>query len=121
MLRGLLRDAHGSALDFDAREGTDAAVAVAVVGPERKAHEVFVFARGAEAKSAVVDYLDGLLHEVIGKGRNPDAGYYLPLAWTPRDYDGMVVWVRGEVRDYLAEAEAARLLGEEPPPRGVRN
>ena len=120
VLRGLLRDCHGDGLDVDGREGDAAALVAVVIGPERKAHEVFVFGRGEDAKSTVVDYLDGLLGEVIGKEHNPERGFHLPLDWTPRDYDGHVVWVRGEVRDYLAEEEAAKLLGEEPLPRALR-
>ena len=119
-LRGALRDSYGAGLDVDGREGQGAAMLVAVVGPARRAHEILVFARGDDAKAVAVDYLDGLLAEIVGEGRGPDAGYFLPLGWAPRDYDGHVVWVRGEVRDYLAEEEAARLLGEPAPPRAVR-
>lgn len=119
-LRGHLRDAYGAQLEVDGRLGADAALLAAVIGPERKAHEILVFARGDDAKAVAIDYLDGLLAEIVGAGHGPDEGYYLPLGWAPRDYDGEVVWVRGEVRDYLAEEEAARLLGEEPPPRAVR-
>lgn len=119
-LRGHLRDAYGAQLEVDGRLGAAAACLAAVVGPERKAHEILVFARGKDAKAVAIDYLDGLLKEIVGARHDPDAGYYLPLGWAPRDYDGEVVWVRGEVRDYLAEEEAARLLGEEPPPRAVR-
>ncbi|OGQ17046.1 MAG: hypothetical protein A2138_05870 [Deltaproteobacteria bacterium RBG_16_71_12] len=120
VVRGLLRDSHGAALDIDGREGSDAALLAAVLGTERAAHEVLVFVRGQGAKEAALDYLDGLLDEVVGKQHDPAHGYYLPLDWAPRDYDGHVVWVRGEVRDYPAEEEAARLLGMAPPPRAVR-
>ncbi|MBI1948084.1 MAG: hypothetical protein HYS27_20505 [Deltaproteobacteria bacterium] len=117
---GLLRDCHGQALDADGREGDAAALMVASIGPERAAHEVLVFARGEGAKEVALDYLDGLLDEIVGKQHDPAHGFYLPLDWTPRDYDRHVVWVRGEVRDYLAEEEAAKLLGEPAPPRAVR-
>lgn len=120
MVRGLLRDSHGGTFDVDGRAGDGAAQVVAVIGPERAAHEVHVFARGADAKETVLDYLDGLLGEIIGNEHDPAHGHYLPLDWTPRDYDTHVVWVRGEVRDYLAEEEAAKLLGEEPAPRAAR-
>ncbi len=120
MVRGLLMDCHGAALDVDGREGDQAALVVAVLGPERAAHEVHVFVRGEGAKDAALDYLDGLLGEIVGKQHDPAHGYHLPLDWTPRDYDGHTVWVRGEVRDYLAEEGAAKLLGEDPPARAAR-
>jgi hypothetical protein len=98
------------------RTGANAAVAIAVVGTERRAHEVFVFARGPGKGldgplGACVDVLDGLLKELIG-----DDDAFLPLDWEGRPFDGGVVFVRGEVRDYLAEREAAKLLGEDMPP-----
>lgn len=120
-LRGALRDQWGAELDMDGREGNDATLLSAALGPATRAHEISVFARGAEAKALALDYLDGLLAEIVGEGHGPDAGYFLPLGWAPRDFDGEVVWVRGEVRDYRAEEEAARLLGEEAPPRAVRS
>lgn len=120
VVRGLLRDCHGQAIDIDGREGSNAAVVAAVIGPERAAHEVLVFVRGDGAKEAALDYLDGLLDEIVGKQHDPAHGFLLPLDWRPRDYDRHVVWVRGEVRDYLAEEAAAKLLGEEPQPRAVR-
>ncbi len=108
-------------VDDDVADGNEAldggaAVAIAVVGTERRAHEVFVFARGRGTGldgplGACVDVLDGLLRELVG---SDDA--YLPLDWEGRPFDGGVVFVRGEVRDYLAEREAAKLLGEDMPP-----
>jgi len=106
----------GHSLEVGGRTGPGAAVAIAVVGTERRAHEVFVFARGKGTGldgplGACVDVLDGLLRELVG---SDDA--YLPLDWEGRPFDGGVVFVRGEVRDYLAEREAAKLLGEDMPP-----
>lgn len=122
-------DAHGidEALDVDAMVGRAAAVVVAVVGTARRAHELFVFARAPEADddgavprplAVVVDYLDGVLDELVG---NDDA--FLPLDWEGRrwkhDGDDVIVFVRGEVRDYIAEEEAAKLLEEDAPPRAI--
>lgn len=106
----------GHTLEVGGRVGRSAAMAIAVVGTERRAHEVFVFARGTGAGlegplAACVDLLDGLLLQLIG---HDDA--FLPLDWEGRPFDGGVVFVRGEVRDYLAEREAALLLGEDMPP-----
>lgn len=106
----------GHTLEVGGRTGRSAAVAIAVVGTERRAHEVFVFARGPGAGldgplGAAVDVLDGLLEHLIG-----DDDVFLPLDWEGRPFDGGVVFVRGEVRDYLAEREAAKLLGEPMPP-----
>jgi hypothetical protein len=114
-------------LDVDALTGPRAAIAVAVVGTARRAHEVFVFARGATGNAqnvldgplgVVVDYLDGILDELVGAD---DA--FLPLDWEGRPFKHQrgpcVVFVRGEVRDYLAEDEAARLLQEDPAPRAI--
>ncbi|MCC7073101.1 MAG: hypothetical protein IT383_17395 [Deltaproteobacteria bacterium] len=120
LVRGLLHDSHGGTFDVDGREGENAALVAAVIGPEHAAHEVQVFVRGAGAKEAALDYLDGLLGEIIGKEHDPAHGYHLPLDWTPRDYEEHVVWVKGEVRDYKAEEAAAKLLGEAPPPRATR-
>lgn len=106
----------GHSLEVGGRAGAGAAIAIAVVGTERRAHEVFVFARGRGEGldgplGACVDVLDGLLQELIG-----DDEAFLPLDWEGRPFDGGVVFVRGEVRDYLAEREAAKLLGEDMPP-----
>jgi hypothetical protein len=40
----------------------------------------------------------------------------LPLDWEGRPFERGVVFVRGEVRDYVAERQAAMLLQEEAPP-----
>jgi hypothetical protein len=106
----------GHSLEVGGRTGANAAIAIAVVGTERRAHEVFVFARGPGTGldgplGTCVDVLDGLLQELIG-----DDDAFLPLDWEGRPFDGGVVFVRGEVRDYLAEREAAKLLGEDMPP-----
>jgi hypothetical protein len=121
-------DLHGvdEALDIDAMTGRGAAVAVAVVGTARRAHEVFVFARVRDdgdatlprALAVVVDYIDGVLEELVGAD---DA--FLPLDWEGRswthDGDDVTVFVRGEVRDYVAEEGAAKLLQEDAPPRAI--
>ncbi len=120
---GALRERHGRAaaqgLAVDGRAGPGAAALCARLGDDRKAHEVFVFARGDGAVDRAVDYLDGLVAEIDETG-GPDAGFFLPLDWEGRPFDDEVVFVRGEVRDYAAEAEAARLLGEAAPARGLR-
>jgi hypothetical protein len=110
------------ALDADAMVGAAAAVAVVVVGTARRAHELFVFVRGDGDDldgplGVAVDYLDALLDE---RGGDDDA--FLPLDWEGRPYEGAadgVVFVRGEVRDYLAEEDAAKLLEEAPPTRAI--
>jgi hypothetical protein len=110
------------ALDADAMIGAAAAVAVVVVGTARRAHELFVFVRGDGDDldgplGVAVDYLDALLRE---RGGDDDA--LLPLDWEGRPYEGAadgVVFVRGEIRDYLAEEDAAKLLDEEPPTRAI--
>jgi len=138
-LRRALRERHADrlgvdergvalALDVDAMTGQRAAVAVVVTGTVRRAHEVFAFTRATDPHDGdaglegplgvVVDYLDGLLDELIAA----DDGF-LPLDWEGRPYsDGgrrVAVFVRGEVRDYVAEEEAARLLQEEPLARAI--
>lgn len=101
----------------DARTGPRAAWVGAAVPEGRRVHEVEVFARDVDgegldgALGVVLDYLAEIVPAL-------DEGY-LPLDWEGRPYDGGVVFVRGEVRDYEAEAQAAALLGEEPPPRVV--
>jgi hypothetical protein len=124
-------DPHGvaEALDVDATVGRAAAVVVAVVGTARRAHEVFVFARAPNgevddddeiprALAIVVDYLDGVLDQLVG---SDDA--FLPLDWEGRPWkhagNDVVVFVRGEVRDYVAEQEAATLLEEDAPARAI--
>jgi len=108
-----LRARHGAdvALRAVVRTGTDAgtraALAVVVLGDDRRAHELFAFARGADSADVVVDVLDAVVREAVA-----DDDAFLPLDWEGRPYDGGVVFVRGEVRDYLAEDEAGRLLGE---------
>lgn len=102
----------------DARTGPRAAWIGAAVPAGSRVHEVEVFARDVDgelldgALGVVVDYLQAVVAEMDG-----DA--YLPLDWEGRPYGDAVVFVRGEVRDYDAEEQAARLLGEDPPPRVV--
>lgn len=116
-----LRQISGTTVTVDGRSGPAAVVVLAVLPVGRRAHEVFVFTRGAPGSGAherAIDYLGGLVEEMARKG-GPAKGYHLPLDWEGRPYDGDVVFVRGEVRDYAAEEEAARLLEEPPPPRGL--
>ncbi len=119
-------DAHGAdeALDVDAMVGPEAAIVVCVVGTARRAHELYVFTRSRAgggldgALGIAIDYIDGVLEEAIG---SEDA--FLPLDWEGRPFDvdgeSCVVFVRGEVRDYVAEEAAAVLLGEEQAPRAI--
>jgi hypothetical protein len=116
-----LLERHGAALaarglTVQARAGSAAAVLLAVLPDGRRSHELFVFARGEGGLDRAVDYLDGLVGELAKKGA---ARRLLPLDWEGRPFDGDVVFVRGELRDYAAEEEAAKLLGEPPPPRGL--
>jgi hypothetical protein len=113
-----LRERYGAAVRVSGREGAEAVAICAVLGDDRHAHEVMVFARGEGAHDLAVDYLDGLIDEISTKG-GPGDGRYLSLDWEGRPFDGEVVFVRGEVRDYVAEAEAAKLLGEAAPRRGL--
>lgn len=109
-------------LRIEGRSGPTAAALVAIVGDDRRAHELFVFARGTDALDRCVDYLDGIIDELIRDDDDDDDDEherFLPLDWEGRPYDGGVVFVRGEVRDYFAEEEAARLLGEPVPRRGL--
>ncbi len=106
------------AVRVEGRRGAKAAVVVAIVGDERRAHELFVFARGPtgeEAFDRVIDYVDGVVDE-LARGKEER---FLPLDWEGRTYANDVVFVRGEVRDYLAEEQAAELLGEPAPVRGL--
>ena len=64
--------------------------------------------------ATAVDVVDGILQGVVGRD---DA--FVPLDWEGRAYEGGVVFVRGEVRDYVAEEAAAALLGEALPPRAI--
>lgn len=116
-----LRRVAGTELAVQGRTGPNAVVVLAALPAGRRTHEVFVFTRGAPgggAQDRALDYLGGLVEELTRKG-GPDEGYHLPLDWEGRPYDGNLVFVRGEVRDYAAEEEAARLLEEPPPPRGL--
>ncbi len=106
----------GSSLRVGATLGNGAAMAIAVAGHARRSHEVFVFARGSGdgldgPLAACVDVLDALVGSVVG-----DDDAFLPLDWEGRPFERGVVFVRGEVRDYVAERQAAMLLQEEAPP-----
>ncbi len=125
-LVGALRDRYGDTLDVDGSTGSRAAWLVCTLPASRTVHEVTVFARandGGSALDRVTDYLDGVLHEMHARttARTPEHGYFLPLDFQGRPFAGGVVFVRGEVRDYAAEALAAQLLGEALPLRRVRS
>lgn len=109
---------HGLTLTLHGRRGPRAVVLCAVLPESRRSHEVFVFARGQRAEERAIDALDGLMQAIARTG-GPAHGHHLPLDWEGRPYDGDVIFVRGEVRDYLAEEEAARLLEEPAPPRAL--
>lgn len=121
LLRSNLERALGkrvAAVRVEGRQGAKAAVVVAIVGDERRAHELFVFARGPtgdEALDRCIDYVDGVVEE-LSRAKEER---FLPLDWEGRPYANDVVFVRGEVRDYLAEEQAAELLGEPAPIRGL--
>lgn len=109
---------HKTALHVEGKQGAKAAVVCAVVGDERRAHELFVFARAPTASDALdrcIDYLDGVIRELVRGGEQR----FLPLDWEGRPFAGAIVYVRGEVRDYLAEEQAAQLLGEPVPARAL--
>lgn len=108
-------------LRVEGKTGAKAACVVAMLGTERRAHELFVFTRaptGDEALDRCIDYLDGIIDELAGATDER----FLPLDWEGRPYahEHAIVFVRGEVRDYVAEEQAAALLGEPVPPRGLR-
>lgn len=107
-----------AAVRVEGLQGTKAAVVVAIVGNERRAHELFVFARGPTGEEALdrcIDYLDGVVDELARTNEE----LFLPLDWEGRPYANDVVFVRGEVRDYGAEEQAATFLGEPAPVRGL--
>ena len=117
-IRDALLDAHADALgDEDtlaihARTGPRCGWLRARVGPPRHPHEFELFTRDVDgdgldgALGVLVDYIDGVLTEYFDGGREAGLG----LGFHPRDYDGVVVWGRSEVRDLDAEAEADRWL-----------
>lgn len=113
-----LTERHGLPLVLHGRCGPQACVLCAVTPAGRRSHEIFVFARGRGAEERATDALDGLVQQLARTG-GPERGYHLPLDWEGRPWDHDVVFVRGEVRDYPAEEEAARLLEEPPPPRAL--
>jgi hypothetical protein len=121
-----LRERHGASLrpgetlDIGARTGKRAAELACMVGTERRAHEVVLFVRNVDgegidgALGVLVDYLDAILEELAGSD-----DHYLPLDDEGRPYEKHVVFVRGIVRDYVAEEAAAKLLDEPAPPRAL--
>jgi hypothetical protein len=110
--------APATPVHVEGRHGAKAAVLVAVIGAERHAHELFVFSRapvGVHAMSRCIDYLDGIVKELARSHEKR----FLPLDWEGRPYAGGIVFVRGEVRDYVAEEPAAQLLDEAAPARAL--
>jgi hypothetical protein len=117
-LNDALNERHGPGLDagehirLEARLGPRAAWILARVGTDQRAFEMELFARevsGEELEGALgvlVDWLDGALGEWLAAGREGWVG----LDWDRRELDGVSLWVRGELRDYEAEALADRLL-----------
>jgi hypothetical protein len=130
---------------FGASIGRGAALAVAVCGDDDRAFEVFVFVRGAldgadgsidgsvdsgdddaprppwsldGALGVAVDILDAVVGDVVkalvaGDTSGP------PLDWHYREVDGHDTFVRGELRKYALEEQAAALLGDPVPPRAL--
>ena len=120
-LRATWRKRHGPDLELAAQTGTGAAAVVVVVGTWQRAHEVFVFTRGAGAGldgplGAAVDVADRLLLRLLA---GEELRALLPLDWEGQEDQAGVVFVRGELRSYSAEEEAAALLDEEAPPRAL--
>ncbi len=117
--------ASGVSVAFDGVIGPGAALAVAVCGDDDRAVEVFVFVRAPAghdddgvAFDVAVDLLDVVVTDVAAafvRGDNDGP----PLDWRPRRVDGFDTFVRGELRRYALEEEAARLLGEPPLPRAL--
>lgn len=108
----------GTAVHVEGKQGPKAAVVCVVIGGERRAHELFVFARAptsSEALDRCIDYVDGVVRELARAGEER----FLPLDWEGRPFGDAIVYVRGEVRDYLAEEQAAALLGEPVPARAL--
>jgi hypothetical protein len=123
-LRTTWRKKHGPDLELKATSGAAAAAVVVVAGTLHRAHEIFVFARGPKGRRAgldgplatVVDVADDLLSQLFSGN---ELRSIVPLDWEGQPVKDAVVFVRGEQRDYRAEELAARLLGEEPPPRAL--
>ena len=102
----------GEHIRVEARTGDDAAWLRARVGTDARAWQVELFARSVPgheldgALAVLVDWLDGALLEWARGGRDA----WLGLDWDRRAVDDVTLWVRGELRDYEAEAMADRLL-----------
>jgi hypothetical protein len=115
----------GETINIDVRTGLGSAAATVTIGSEHKAHEVHAFVRDlvdladtdspyTAALSFVLDELDAILQQLVGSD-----DHFLPLDFEGRPSGDAILYVRGEVRDYRAEREAARLLGEDAPERPV--
>lgn len=102
----------GERITVELRTGPRSAWLLARLGTPAKAFELELFTRDVEgelfdgALGLLVDYLDGVLEEWLGNDREG----FLPLDFEGRPYDGHVIFARGELRDYEAEAAAEALL-----------
>lgn len=117
-LEALLAERYGGALEegqhigIEARTGPDAAWLKTRVGSSERAHEIELFTCDVQgdgldgALGLLVDFLDGVLEELFAAGGDA----YLPLDFTPRRFEGTVLYARSELRDYAAEAAAAALI-----------
>jgi hypothetical protein len=103
-----LRERHGMDIEVEGRTGKNAAILCAMIPEKRKTIELFVLVSAPNAVEQAMDFIDATIPE-LKKGRT------LPLDWEQR---GAAI-VRGETRDYEAEAEAAKLLGDQQRPRGI--
>jgi hypothetical protein len=113
-----LGDRHGlDEMELDGRTGDDAGWLRARIGPETETWELELFVRDVPGEAldgavgALVDYLDGFLGAWVDNDREG----WAPLDWEGRRYaldddTTCSVYVRGEVRNLMAEQARDRLL-----------